>query len=221
MLRVYHYDCCLEFSVITPGLRGLPTTQVLPHQKSPRLLYLPGTMEKIRQFHLTQTEGHCVIYFPSAEAINLFWESYRRGFENIPAAGAVVMDAGGLLLFIWRRGRWDLPKGKQEEHESPDTTAQRELYEETGLAEVQAERFLTYTYHIYADAGKVYLKQVAWYLFRCLQHRPPVSVQKEEGIQDYRWVRPEEVPFLYPQSYGTIREVIEYVLREVLSASSQ
>jgi hypothetical protein len=50
--------------------------------------------------------------------------------------------------------------------------------------------------------------------------RPPVQVQAEEGIERYLWAKPSEVPFLYPHSYGTIREVIEKVLSDVLPAAS-
>ncbi len=225
MIRLYHYDFCLELGVLPPGLRGLPTSRSLSPERGSRYLYLPGTLEQVRAYHLSQGEhrksGCCTLYFPSEGALERFFQQYRLTFESVLAAGAVVMEAQGHLLFIWRRGKWDLPKGKVEPTESPQEAAARELAEETGLSCGAAERFLTRTYHLYSEGEKTFLKEVQWYLFRCAAKSPPVQVQVEEGIQNYKWVPPAEVPFLYPHSYGTIRDVIEYVLEHVLSAPSR
>ncbi|MCS7153342.1 MAG: NUDIX domain-containing protein [Bacteroidia bacterium] len=224
MIRVYAYEACLELTKLPPGAKGLPTTQVLPKERPARLIYLPSTLEKVRSYHL-QAASHnktatITLYFPTEEAIQHFWEGYKATFHNIFAGGAVVMDAGGQILFIWRRGRWDLPKGKGEPNEPLELTAQRELKEETGLDCGKPERFLTSTYHIYAEGGQYILKQTHWYLFKCPLVAPDIHVQADEGIQGYKWVPPHEVPFLYPQSYGTIRDVIEHVLREIRPAPS-
>ncbi|MCS7296885.1 MAG: NUDIX hydrolase [Bacteroidia bacterium] len=225
MLRIYVYDFCLELAILRDGTQNLPTTQVLPHKRPARMIYLPSTLEKVRAAHLqageSHKEGQITVYFPSEVAIQRFWESYRATFQTLSAAGAVVVDIAHHILFIWRRGRWDLPKGKGENGEPLEITAQRELQEETGLVCGPPERFLSKTYHIYTEGNQYFLKETAWYLFRCPLLTPPVQVQTEEGIQDYRWVSPQEIPFLYPHSYGTIRDMIEYVLREVLSAPSR
>ncbi|MEN3040116.1 MAG: NUDIX domain-containing protein [Bacteroidia bacterium] len=219
MVRVYAYEFCLELAKLPANVKGLPTTQILPDKFASRLIYLPSTEDKIRRFHLqageTYKSGHVTIYFPSEESIWRFWENYRKSFVNVTAGGAVVIDSTGAILFIWRRGRWDLPKGKGEPNEPVEITAQRELKEETGLECGPPERFLAQTYHIYLENGQYILKETRWYLFRCPVSRPPIQVQEEEGIQGYKWVPPEEVPFLYPQSYSTIRDMIEYVLREI------
>ncbi|MCS7188445.1 MAG: NUDIX domain-containing protein [Bacteroidia bacterium] len=224
MLRVYHYEFCLELAVLPADVKGLPTTKVLPHERPPRMLYMPGTLAQIRSFHLSQGEtgrpNLCKIFFPSLEAIYNFWEQYKQTFENVLAAGAVVVEKSDHILFIWRRGKWDLPKGKVEQHETPEETARRELAEETGISCAYPERLLTRTYHTYTEGEKQFLKEVRWFLFRCSETKPHVQVQKEEGIEGYRWVQASEVPFLYPQSYGTIRDVIEYVVKDVLSAPS-
>lgn len=224
MLRVYAYEFCLELALLPPHLKSLPTSRTLPKERYARLLYLPGTLDSIRTFHLQMGElhraGHIILYFPTADAIQRFWEEYRRTFQVVEAGGAVVVDGEGSILFIWRRGRWDLPKGKGEAGESLPMTAQRELREETGLECGPPERYLLTTHHIYAEKGKYVLKDTHWYLFRCAAVRPPVAVQTDEGIDDYRWVPPAEVPFIYPQSYGTIRDLIEYALQGVLSTPS-
>jgi 8-oxo-dGTP pyrophosphatase MutT (NUDIX family) len=150
------------------------------------------------------------------EALEQFLCNYKKLFHFVEAAGGVVRDAEGHLLFIWKRSRWDLPKGKVESSETPPESAQREIIEETGLVDIALERFLMETHHIYAEKGQWVFKTVYWYLFRHPGVRPTVAVQTEEGIERYIWSKPTEVPFLYPQSYGTIRQVIEKVLTDAL-----
>ncbi len=135
-------------------------------------------------------------------------------------AGA-VRDERGNILFIWKRQKWDLPKGKVEPHETPEESAQREIREETSLSELRLVRYLMETYHIYQERGEWIFKTVHWYLFETPGVQPPVQVQSRgRRLSGICGAKPSEVPFLYPQSYGTIREVIEKVLTDVLPAAS-
>ncbi len=55
------------------------------------------------------------------------------------SAGAVVFRRGthGVRLLVLRAfGRWDFPKGLVEDGESEFATARREVWEETGLADI-------------------------------------------------------------------------------------
>src|SRR4051812_48020306 len=60
-----------------------------------------------------------------------------KKFTIIRAAGGLVVNDGGEMLFIFRRGKWDLPKGKLEEGEDLEECAVREVEEETGLKNVK------------------------------------------------------------------------------------
>ena len=53
--------------------------------------------------------------------------------KEIIAAGGLVFNEDGDLLMIFRRGRWDLPKGKLDDGEQIEDCAVREVKEETGL----------------------------------------------------------------------------------------
>ena len=52
--------------------------------------------------------------------------------NKIKTAGGIVLK-DDKILFIYKRGRWDLPKGKVEEGASSRKTAKIEISEETGL----------------------------------------------------------------------------------------
>ena len=70
------------------------------------------------------------------------YKAFCREFKEVDAAGGLVRasrasvageGAGTAYLFIRRNGLWDLPKGHREEGEDIETTALREVSEETGL----------------------------------------------------------------------------------------
>lgn len=46
--------------------------------------------------------------------IQLLFEKFTNSFRIIEAAGGIVKNSKGELLFIFRNGLWDLPKGKIE-----------------------------------------------------------------------------------------------------------
>ena len=57
--------------------------------------------------------------------------------KQIIAAGGLVTNPHHEILWIFRRGFWDLPKGKLEEGETIQTCALREVQEETGIHKLQ------------------------------------------------------------------------------------
>jgi hypothetical protein len=61
-------------------------------------------------------------------------EAIKKPFKIIKAAGGVVFK-GDKMLLMFRRGVWDLPKGKLDNGESSRQGAAREVQEETGSAQ--------------------------------------------------------------------------------------
>ena len=51
----------------------------------------------------------------------------------IQAGGGLVENEKGEVLFMFRRGKWDLPKGKLDPGETLEACALREVEEETGV----------------------------------------------------------------------------------------
>ena len=79
------------------------------------------------------------------------------------AGGGLVYNKNGDVLFIFRGGKWDLPKGGIEKGEEIEDTALREVEEETGVKGLKITRKLSKTYHIFKRNGRYKLKITHWF----------------------------------------------------------
>src|SRR6056297_50641 len=130
-------------------------------------------------------------------------------FERIDAAGGLVeRKDDGKFLFIYRMGRWDLPKGKVEKGESIPEAALREVEEETALDDVELGDQLAVTRHTYKLKSQRILKYTYWYKMQ--SKGKAARPQKEEGIEEVRWMSLEE--FMDNETYLTY-ETISNMLR--------
>lgn len=132
----------------------------------------------------------------------------EQGIKVIEAAGGLVKNPNGEYLLIYRRGHWDLPKGKIEKGESVKKAAKREVMEETGVIKPKIRSFITTTYHIYEFEGEKILKVSHWYHMR-IKHNQELTPQTEEDIEIARWVNPEQLPQYLPKAYNNIVDVFE------------
>ena len=90
------------------------------------------------------------LYYPDEKVI------MKKLKDKIPvnkAGGGLVYNQKGEVLFIFRNGKWDLPKGGIEKKEEIEDTAIREVEEETGVTGLKITRKLQKTYHIYKRKG--------------------------------------------------------------------
>lgn len=120
------------------------------------------------------------------------------------AAGGLVYNKKGEILFIFRNRKWDLPKGGIEKNEKKKEAAIREVEEETGVSELKIIEKLEKTYHIFKRNGKFKLKVTHWYKMETSFDGIP-NPQTEEGIEKAVWVKPEDVPNLLENSYENIK----------------
>lgn len=133
--------------------------------------------------------------------------AFTSCFKCINAGGGVVLNEKGDFLVIERNGVWDLPKGKMEKGEDFETTALREVEEETGLTGLEISGLLLSTFHTYPLKGKMILKETQW--FEMLQKGAGKPVlQAEEGITAYRWVKPGNTAFIRKNTYASILDVL-------------
>ena len=126
--------------------------------------------------------------------------------KALTAAGGWVKNDRGDVLWIYRLGHWDLPKGKLESGENIEECAVREVEEECGLTGIRLGHKLTETVHEYEQNGERYRKTTHWYAME-VKGCPPLSPQTEEGIEWVRWVPESEWSAELPGSYSTIQEV--------------
>ncbi len=136
-------------------------------------------------------------------------DAFRQCFIPLNAAGGLVRNLRGEFLLIYRRGKWDLPKGKLEKGESFDSAAVREVQEECGIIDVSIENSLLSTYHAYNFKGGIALKKTAWFEMIHTGNEE-LMPQKEEDISEVKWVAADQLAPYLDQSYQTIRDVFTY-----------
>jgi 8-oxo-dGTP pyrophosphatase MutT (NUDIX family) len=131
----------------------------------------------------------------------------KDDYRYIAAGGGLVKNKSGKLLFIFRNGKWDLPKGKMEDGESVQSTSLREVKEETGLSGLLLGPQIGRTYHIYFENGRRFLKQTEWFemvLLKASKAKPQI----EEGITAVGWFDNNEIDEILNNTYPSISEMI-------------
>lgn len=142
-----------------------------------------------------------------AEKTETLWADFCSCFTRIDAAGGYVLDPRGQLLVFFRRGHWDLPKGKIDAGETPEQAAVREVQEETGLQQLDLGALIAHTWHTYEQKGDRILKCTWWYRMQTAD--TAVTPQTEEDIEEIRWVEPLGWLAGNPVVYPSIRDVIQ------------
>ncbi|WP_205503190.1 NUDIX hydrolase [Rufibacter psychrotolerans] len=137
-------------------------------------------------------------------------EHLKDQFKIIKAAGGLV-EKDGKLLMIHRLGIWDLPKGKLNKGEDVQLGALREVEEECNI-KVAITGELPNTWHSYAYKGKKILKKTSWFTMQCLDDTY-MKPQAEEFIEEVRFMSPNEVLEVLPDTYASIQFVIRGYLR--------
>src|SRR5215203_2994091 len=145
-----------------------------------------------------------ILYHKDLEALK---KAVFKKFTLIKAAGGLVKDPSEAILFIFRRGKWDLPKGKVDAGEPIDQCALREVKEETALEKVKLGAPLVVTYHTYDENGKHILKETHWFLMHA-EGGQKLQPQEEEQITEIKWVKPPEVDKYVEKSYPLIKDVV-------------
>jgi len=158
---------------------------------------------------MQQAKIHAGVFLHGDLAVlqKAFWKK----FTLIKAGGGLISNEKEEILMIFRRGKWDLPKGKLDAGESLEQCALREVREETGLDNVTLQTPLIVTYHTYHEGTRFVLKESHW--FTMLSKGPGKLIpQIEEDIQEIKWVGRNEIKNYIPKTFPSITDVLHRAL---------
>ena len=137
------------------------------------------------------------------------------------SAGGVVVNRKGQILVVNQRGRsWSLPKGHIEEGEEELEAARREIYEESGLRDLEYVKALG-SYErarLGSDGGEdgSEWKKLTFFLFKAdSEALKPIDPDNPEA----RWVDREKVAELL--THPRDQEFLENSLRELPPAEER
>lgn len=195
MYKVFINDSSLE---LTSGLSENRIEYESPDQL--RLLFA--------ELEATKENRHLTVH---AKDVEKLWEDFKSLFTIIEAAGGVVKNEKDEILMIFRREKWDLPKGKIEDGEQVQEAAVREVVEECGIPEPEIGRHLKNTYHTYRINEEPILKRTYWYEMK-LDHSPALTPQIEEDITKTEWCGRAAIEENIKNTFGNIEEILKEYL---------
>lgn len=163
----------------------------------------PAVNSMIHEMRQPKIHAGIFVHKDLEELRKAFWKK----FQLVLAGGGLVRNGEEKYLFMFRRGVWDLPKGKLDPGETIEHCAIREVMEETGIEGVILDGPLLITYHTYDESGKHILKETHW--FRMVAPAPGLlTPQLEEQITELRWVDKEGMKVLLRNTFPSIRDVV-------------
>jgi 8-oxo-dGTP pyrophosphatase MutT (NUDIX family) len=190
------------------------TSNLLDYQqKQDTMLVKIHSLDELQMMYhelISKNHFHEVYYFHENEKLLL--ASFLESFKIIPAAGGLVRNKKGQYLFIFRNGKWDLPKGKIEKGEGIMTAAIREVEEECGIKKLSIGKEIESTYHIYHINDKAVLKRTYWFEMLC-EDESPLIPQAEEGITDVKWFSENDLNMVLENTFDSIKEVMKEIYK--------
>lgn len=135
-------------------------------------------------------------------------DAFFKKFTLIKAAGGFVLNKNKEVLMMFRRGKWDLPKGKMDKKESFEDCAVRETEEETGLKKIKLISPLVTTYHTYHEGSKFVLKETRWFAMEASSEQKLLP-QAAEQITKLEWVGKNDLKKYLQNSFPLINDVLE------------
>ena len=158
--------------------------------------------------------GLCKSLILLGDDVEYMWRDFCSHYQLIEAAGGIVVNCKREVLWIFRNGKWDLPKGKVESGEKVEDAAVREVLEECSLQDINRKKLLGITYHTYSFKGEAILKKTYWYAMTCSKEQI-LKPQIEEGIVKVIWADKTKHLSCLSNTYTSIVELLkqEKVLR--------
>ncbi|TMI74830.1 MAG: NUDIX domain-containing protein [Bacteroidetes bacterium] len=160
---------------------------------------------------MQQPQVHAgVFYHPDLDELT---KAVFKKFTLVQAAGGLVENEKEEILIIFRRGKWDLPKGKLDPGEKLQDCAVREVKEETGLKNIVLLSPLALTYHTYHEGSKFILKESHWYKMKAKGEQTLVP-QTEEDILEIKWIAKTALNEYLKNSFPSVTDILKTCLAE-------
>jgi 8-oxo-dGTP pyrophosphatase MutT (NUDIX family) len=181
-------------------------TTSLPKSKHSLVLPLGPTSFKAILQVLKESKAK-KIYLIGDDSVTLL-ETFKSKLTVVQAGGGLVRNQSGKILFIFRKGKWDLPKGKIDKGETLQEGAKREVKEETGIKKLQLNGLAGVTYHIFKRNDKYQLKETHWF-FMETTYTGKLKPELQEEITKAKWKGPKKTAKALENSYGNIKYLLK------------
>lgn len=172
---------------------------------------------KLEQIETEQSETTYIVLHDSLRELQKVFFSL---YSHINAGGGAVFNEKDQLLMIYRKRKWDLPKGKADKGETIRHTALREIREETGIGQLKIIAPIKFlggrqpcTYHTYWEKGRRVMKSTYWFLMTSNDQQKLIP-QAEEKIERVEWCNSKKTEEHLKNSYHAIEEVVQEALEK-------
>ncbi len=179
--------------------------EILHHPEAVFIDEISGPAIKSLLHEIMKDEFHAGVLWHSD--LDKLKKAFFKYFQLIEAAGGIVQNDKKEILFIYRLGKWDLPKGKVEKGEVFEQCAIREVEEETGVTGLKLKKKIGETYHTYNAFGKHFLKISHWYNMTCSKTQNLVP-QTEENITAIKWIKAKDINEPLANTYPSIKDIL-------------
>jgi 8-oxo-dGTP pyrophosphatase MutT (NUDIX family) len=154
---------------------------------------------------MQETSVHAGVFFH--KDLKELKDAFFKKFTLVKAAGGFVLNENDEVLIMFRRGKWDLPKGKMNQKETFEECAVRETEEETGLKNIKLRSPLITTYHTYHEGSKYVLKETKWFNMK-VSGGQKLSPQATEQITKLVWVGKSDLKKYLQNSFPSVKDVL-------------
>ncbi|HLS70942.1 MAG TPA: NUDIX domain-containing protein [Chitinophagaceae bacterium] len=161
--------------------------------------------------HLEQANSYGVVL--ENKDVDELLSGFKKAFKNVVAAGGIVLSADDSLLMIYRRGKWDLPKGKLEIGEDIKSCAIREVQEETGIQTLNIRDEVGPSFHLYKEKDEIILKITYWYLMEGFKEEE-LKPETREQILEAKWVSKEKLDLYLSETFASIKDIVQRGLKK-------
>jgi 8-oxo-dGTP pyrophosphatase MutT (NUDIX family) len=155
---------------------------------------------------MQETSVHAGVFFH--KDLKELKDAFLKKFTLVKAAGGFVLNENNEVLIMFRRGKWDLPKGKMDKKETFEECAIRETEEETGLQNIKLIAPLITTYHTYHEGSKYVLKETRWFTMKVSGEQKLIP-QTTEQITKLEWVGKNDLEKYLQNSFPSVNDVLE------------